>query len=90
MSKQTIRKIVYHPSFIAPEKPLFGIDYKEFVRGCHLGVFPSYFTTAQLGDNLVSLTVTDNSGNHANCVSNVEPAASTEYGCPQVSGAITF
>lgn len=23
--------------------PLFGLDYEEFVRGCHLGVFPSYY-----------------------------------------------
>jgi glycogen(starch) synthase len=23
--------------------PLIGLDYDEFVRGCHLGVFPSYY-----------------------------------------------
>ncbi len=23
--------------------PLFGIDYGEFVRGCHLGIFPSFY-----------------------------------------------
>jgi glycosyltransferase involved in cell wall biosynthesis len=23
--------------------PLFGLDYGQFVRGCHLGVFPSYY-----------------------------------------------
>ncbi len=36
-------KIVYHPDFIAPNSPLFGIDYAQFVRGCHLGIFPSYY-----------------------------------------------
>jgi glycogen(starch) synthase len=36
-------KIVYHPAFINSANPLFGIEYPEFVRGCHLGVFPSYY-----------------------------------------------
>jgi glycogen(starch) synthase len=36
-------KIVYHPDFIASTNPLFGLDYGQFVRGCHLGVFPSYY-----------------------------------------------
>ena len=36
-------KIVYHPDFINAANPLFGMDYSEFVRGCHLGVFPSYY-----------------------------------------------
>jgi glycogen(starch) synthase len=36
-------KVVYHPDFIAPTDPLFGMDYDQFVRGCHLGVFPSYY-----------------------------------------------
>lgn len=36
-------KVVYHPEFINSTNPLFGIDYTEFVRGCHLGVFPSYY-----------------------------------------------
>lgn len=36
-------KVVYHPDFIQNTNPLFGIDYDEFVRGCHLGVFPSYY-----------------------------------------------
>ena len=36
-------KIVYHPDFITPSSPLFGMDYDQFVRGCHLGVFPSYY-----------------------------------------------
>jgi glycogen(starch) synthase len=36
-------KVVYHPDFIASTNPLFGMDYTQFVRGCHLGVFPSYY-----------------------------------------------
>ncbi|MGB0431927.1 MAG: glycosyltransferase, partial [Bacteroidia bacterium] len=36
-------KMVYHPDFIESTNPLFGFDYDEFVRGCHLGVFPSYY-----------------------------------------------
>lgn len=36
-------KIVYHPDFIAPTNPLFGMEYSQFVRGCHLGIFPSYY-----------------------------------------------
>lgn len=36
-------KIVYHPDFITASSPLFGMEYHQFVRGCHLGVFPSYY-----------------------------------------------
>ncbi len=36
-------KIVYHPDFINYTNPLFGLEYDQFVRGCHLGVFPSYY-----------------------------------------------
>lgn len=36
-------KIVYHPDFISTSNPLFGMDYNQFVRGCHLGIFPSYY-----------------------------------------------
>lgn len=36
-------KMVYHPDFIESTNPLFGMDYGQFVRGCHLGVFPSYY-----------------------------------------------
>lgn len=36
-------KIVYHPDFISSTSPLFGMDYGQFVRGCHMGVFPSYY-----------------------------------------------
>lgn len=36
-------KIVYHPEFISPVSPLWGIEYDQFVRGCHLGIFPSAY-----------------------------------------------
>jgi len=36
-------KIIFHPEFLSPTNPLFGLEYEEFVRGCHLGVFPSYY-----------------------------------------------
>jgi len=36
-------KIVYHPEFISTTSPLFGMEYGDFVRGCHLGIFPSYY-----------------------------------------------
>jgi len=36
-------KVVYHPEFISPVNPLWGMDYEHFVRGCHLGVFPSNY-----------------------------------------------
>ena len=36
-------KVVYHPDFISVTNPLFAMDYGQFVRGCHLGVFPSYY-----------------------------------------------
>ncbi len=36
-------KIVYHPDFITTSNPLFRMDYNTFVRGCHLGIFPSMY-----------------------------------------------
>jgi glycogen(starch) synthase len=36
-------KVVYHPDFINYTNPLFSMEYSQFVRGCHLGVFPSYY-----------------------------------------------
>ncbi len=36
-------KVVYHPDFVTSSSPLFRMDYDQFVRGCHLGVFPSYY-----------------------------------------------
>jgi glycogen(starch) synthase len=36
-------KVIYHPDFINPTNPLWGIEYDEFVRGCHMGIFPSYY-----------------------------------------------
>jgi glycogen synthase len=36
-------KVVYHPEFITPSSPLWKMDYDHFIRGCHLGVFPSAY-----------------------------------------------
>ncbi|CAR30917.1 ZYRO0E05566p [Zygosaccharomyces rouxii] len=36
-------KIIFHPEFLNQNNPILGLDYDEFVRGCHLGVFPSYY-----------------------------------------------
>ncbi|MCD6355564.1 MAG: glycosyltransferase [Prolixibacteraceae bacterium] len=36
-------KVVYHPDFISTTNPLFKMDYTQFVRGCHLGIFPSMY-----------------------------------------------
>ena len=36
-------KVVYHPDFINSANPLFHMEYGQFIRGCHLGVFPSYY-----------------------------------------------
>ncbi len=35
-------KVIFHPEFLNSNNPILGLDYEEFVRGCHLGVFPSY------------------------------------------------
>jgi glycogen(starch) synthase len=36
-------KVVFHPEFITTTSPLFGLEYEQFVRGCNIGVFPSYY-----------------------------------------------
>jgi len=36
-------KVIFHPEFLTPTNPLIPLDYSDFVRGCHLGVFPSYY-----------------------------------------------
>jgi len=36
-------KVVFHPEFITSTSPILGLEYDEFVRGCNLGVFPSYY-----------------------------------------------
>jgi len=36
-------KVVFHPEFVRATSPLFGMEYDQFVRGCHLGVFPSFY-----------------------------------------------
>ncbi|MCE5278727.1 MAG: glycosyltransferase [Planctomycetaceae bacterium] len=36
-------KVIYHPDFVNANNPLWGMDYDQFVRGCHLGIFPSFY-----------------------------------------------
>lgn len=36
-------KVVFHPEFLNSNSPLLSIDYEDFLRGCHMGVFPSYY-----------------------------------------------
>ena len=36
-------KLIFHPEFLNANNPILGLDYEEFIRGCHLGVFPSYY-----------------------------------------------
>ena len=36
-------KIIFHPEFLKETSPLLPMNYEEFVRGCHMGVFPSYY-----------------------------------------------
>ena len=42
-SREDRVKVIFHPEFLKSTNPLIGMDYEEFVRGCHLGVFPSYY-----------------------------------------------
>jgi len=41
--KESKVKIIYHPEFLSATSPIFPLDYHQFIRGCHLGVFPSYY-----------------------------------------------
>eukprot|EP00301_Raphidiophrys_heterophryoidea_P020561 c5215_g1_i2.p1 GENE.c5215_g1_i2~~c5215_g1_i2.p1 ORF type:complete len:655 (+),score=192.05 c5215_g1_i2:57-1967(+) len=36
-------KVLFHPRFLSKANPVFAIEYEEFVRGCHLGVFASAY-----------------------------------------------
>jgi len=36
-------KVIYHPEFLSATSAVFPLDYHQFVRGCHLGVFASYY-----------------------------------------------
>lgn len=36
-------KIIFHPEFLNSANPVLPMDYEDFVRGTHLGVFASYY-----------------------------------------------
>ncbi|GLU53577.1 glycogen/starch synthase [Dyadobacter frigoris] len=42
-SKNSAVKVVYHNEFIERATSLLGMDYAEFVSGCHLGIFPDLY-----------------------------------------------
>lgn len=42
-AKEDKVKVIFHPEFLSSTSPLLGLDYDQFVRGAHLGVFPSYY-----------------------------------------------
>ena len=42
-NKEDPVKVIFHPEFLNSNSPLLSIDYEDFLRGCHLGVFPSYY-----------------------------------------------
>ena len=42
-SKSDKVKVIFHPEFLSRDSAILGLEYEEFVRGCHLGVFPSYY-----------------------------------------------
>ena len=36
-------KVIFHPEFLNSNNPVLSLDYDDFVRGTHLGVFASYY-----------------------------------------------
>ena len=36
-------KVIFHPEFVTATSPTISLDYEQFVRGCHVGIFPSYY-----------------------------------------------
>jgi glycogen(starch) synthase len=35
--------MVFHPEFLSATNPVMAMDYDQFVRGTHMGIFPSYY-----------------------------------------------
>jgi len=42
-AKEDRVKVVYHPEFVSATSAILPLDYADFVRGCHLGIFVSYY-----------------------------------------------
>jgi glycogen(starch) synthase len=36
-------KVIFHPEFLSSANPVLPMDYDDFVRGTHMGVFSSYY-----------------------------------------------
>jgi glycogen(starch) synthase len=69
-------KIVFHPQFVTATSPVINLDYEQFVRGCHMGIFPSYYepwgyTPMECVALGVPAITTDLSGFGAYCQSHV-------------------
>lgn len=68
-------KVVYHPAFLSLSSSILPLDYDEFVRGTHLGVFPSRYepwgyTSAEcLAKGIPSIT--SNASGFGNHIENV-------------------
>ncbi len=73
-------KVIFHPDFMTATSPLMNLDYEQFVRGCHMGVFPSYYepwgyTPMECVVLGVPTVTTDLSGFGAYVIRNIELAA---------------
>lgn len=60
-------KVIYYPMYLSSADGLLGLNYKEAVMGCHLGVFPSYYepwgyTPLETAALAVPSVTTDQSG----------------------------
>ena len=69
-------KVIYHPQFLSATSPVINLDYEQFVRGCHMGLFPSYYepwgyTPMECIALGVPAVTTDLSGFGAYCQSHV-------------------
>jgi len=69
--------VIFHPEFLNSNNPVLGLDYEDFVRGCHLGVFPSY-CEHHLAGRITRLIVADEPFGYT-------PAECTVMGIPNVT-----
>lgn len=53
-------KVIYHPEFLSSTSTVLPLDYSDFVRGCHLGVFTSYYEVGETFEKFFFFTYTLN------------------------------
>jgi glycogen(starch) synthase len=73
-------KVIFHPEFVTATSPLLNLDYEQFVRGCHMGIFPSYYepwgyTPMECAALGVPSVTTDLSGFGAYCQHHIPQSA---------------